>query len=374
MGKEKLPGMERETDEESDCGIQLIPCAVSKPKARIVSQELRKEVDFLRNLRKEYEVNMLEVKKENLDLKIARKAIEDHRKDFLEAVTRGRLQWKNEKEYLEKQLVEAKETIADLKGKLRLKENILEKVSSRARSPSVMPKEEREAMVDKVMEDVTMRNEIRATALMMKRLKDQNEELGQKNLKLAEENNMMKLKFGELQACATFDMETRLKTLQEARQKIEQATNQAGISKAIKEDVVAAFRLPSFKWQEEEPRKNSMSSIKENQVNVVRVENVRRQSEIGMRKIAVAEDDQGARPSKKGDHTKKSRTKNEDVLGTFKILITTKQADGAAESSEEEKRLRSEVVTIGNVRSQTNIKRKMIVVEERSGRRRAFMR
>ena len=254
--------MKREIDEESDCGIQLIPCAVSKPKARIVNQELRKEVDFLRNLRKEYEVNMLEVKKENLDLKIARKAIEDHRKDFLEAVTQGRLQWENEKEYLKKELMEAKETIADLKEKLRLKENISEKVSSRARSPSVMPKEEREAVVDKVMEDVSMRNEIRATALMMKRLKDQNEELNQKNLELAEENNMMKLKIGELQACATFDMETRLKTLQEARQKIEQATNQAGISKAIKEDVVAAFGLPSFKWQEEEPRKNSMSSIK----------------------------------------------------------------------------------------------------------------
>jgi len=366
--------MKREIDEESDCGIPLIPCAVSKPKARIVNQELRKEVDFLRNLRKEYEVNMLEVKKENLDLKIARKAIEDHRKDFLEAVTRGRLQWKNEKEYLEKQLTEAMETIVDLKGKLRLRENISEKVSSRARSPSVMPKEEREAVVDKVMEDVSMRNEIRATALMMKRLKDQNEELNQKNLELAEENNMMKLKIGELQACATFDMETRLKTLQEARQKIEQATNQAGISKAIKEDVVAAFGLPSFKWQEEEPRKNSMSSIKENQLNVVRAENVRSQKEIGMRKIAVAEDDRGARPSKRGDPTKKSRTKHEDVLGTFTIPITTKQADGAAESSEKEKRLRSEVVKVSNVRSQTDLKRKMIVVEEMSGRRRAFIR
>jgi len=365
--------MKRESDEESDCGIQLIPCAVSKPKARIVNQELRKEVDFLRNLRKEYEVNMLEVKKENLDLKIARKAIEDHRKDFLEAVTRGRLQWINEKEYLEKQLMEAMETIVDLKGKLRLKENILEKVSSRARSPSVMPKEEREAVVDKVMEDVTIRNEIRATVQMMKRLKDQNEELNQKNLELAEENNMMKLKIGELQVCATFDMETRLKTLQEARQKIEQATNQAGISKAMKEDVVAAFRLPSFKWQEEEPRKKSMSTIKENQLNVVRVENVRSQTE-RMRKTAVVEDDQGARPSKRGDPSKKSRTKHEDVLGTFKIQITTKQTDGAAESSEKEKRLRSEVVKVGNVRSQTDLKRKVIVVAERSGRRRAFIR
>jgi len=314
------------------------------------------------------------VKKENLDLKITKKVIEDQRKDFLKAVTQGRLQWENEKEYLKKELMEAKETIADLKEKLRLKENISEKVSSRARSPSVMPKEEREAVVDKVMEDVSMRNEIRATALMMKRLKDQNEELNQKNLELAEENNMMKLKIGELQACATFDMETRLKTLQEARQKIEQATNQAGISKAIKEDVVAAFGLPSFKWQEEEPRKNSMSSIKENQLNVVRAENVRSQKEIGMRKIAVAEDDRGARPSKRGDPTKKSRTKHEDVLGTFTIPITTKQADGAAESSEKEKRLRSEVVKVSNVRSQTDLKRKMIVVEEMSGRRRAFIR
>merc|ERR1719494_408369 len=317
---------------------------------------------------------MLEVKKENLDLKINCKAIEDQRKDFLKAVPQGGLRWTRETEYLEKQLVEAKETIVDLKGKLRLKENISEKVSSRARSPSVMPKEEREAVVDKVIEDVTIRNEIRATALMMKRLKDQNEELDQKNLELTEENNMMKLKIGELQACATFDMETRLKTLQEARQKIEQATNQAGISKAMGEDVVAALRLPSFKWQEEEPRKKSMSTIKENQLNVVRVENVRSQKEIGMRKIAVAEDDRGARPSKRGDPTKKSRTKHEDVLGTFTIPITTKQADGAAESSEKERRLRSEVVKVSNVRSQTDLKRKMIVVEEMSGRRRAFIR
>ena len=245
--------MQREIDEESDCGIPLIPCAVSKPKARVVNQELRKEVDFLRNLRKEYEVNMLEVKKENLDLMINSKAIEDHRKDFLKAVTQGRLRWKNEKEYLEKQLTEAKEEIDDLKGKLRLKESILEKVSSRARSPSVMPKEEREAVVDKVMEDVTMRNEIRAMALLMKRLNDQNEELNQKNLELVEENNMMKLEIVELS-------ETRLKTLKEARQKIEQATNQAGIRKAMEEDVVGAFKLPSFKWQEDRPRKNSMSS------------------------------------------------------------------------------------------------------------------
>ena len=69
-------------------------------------------------------------------------------------------------------------------------------------------------------------------------------------------------------------------------------------------------------------------------MNVVRAENVRSQKEIGMRKIAVAEDDQGARRSKRGDPTKKSRTKHEDVLGTFKIPIITKQADGAAESSE----------------------------------------
>merc|ERR1719357_960071 len=234
---------------------------------------------------------MLEVKKENLDLKINSKAIEDHRKDFLMAVTQGRLRWKNEKEYLEKQLMEAKEEIDDLKGKLRLKESILEKVSSRARSPSVMPKKEREAVVDKVMEDVTMRNEIRATALLVKRLKDQNEELDQKNLELVEENNMMKLKIGELQACATFDMETRLKTLQEARQKIEKATNQAGISKAMEEDVVREFRLPSFKWQEKRPRDNSVSTIKEKRPRseVVKVGNVRSQTDLKRKMIVVAE-------------------------------------------------------------------------------------
>merc|ERR1711953_1656899 len=130
----------------------------------------------------------------------------------------------------------------------------------------------------------------------MKRLKDQNEELNQKNLELVEENNILKLEIVELQASATLDMETRLKTLKEARQKIEQATNQAAIRKAMEENVVGAFKLPSFKWQEERPTKNSMSSTQEKQSNVVRVENVRNQTEIGMRKIAVAEDDQGARP------------------------------------------------------------------------------
>ena len=69
-------------------------------------------------------------------------------------------------------------------------------------------------------------------------------------------------------------------------------------------------------------------------MNVVRLENVRSQTEIGMKKIAVAEDDQGARPSKRRDLAKKSRTNYDDVLGTFRIPITTKQADGAAEGSE----------------------------------------
>ena len=50
--------LKRESDDESDyCGIPLVP--LDRGKSRGVEYELRKEINFLSNLRKEYEVNML---------------------------------------------------------------------------------------------------------------------------------------------------------------------------------------------------------------------------------------------------------------------------------------------------------------------------
>lgn len=77
--------MQRDSDNKSDdCGVHLVPIAVSK--SRGVEHKLRTEINFLSNLRKEYEVNMLEVKKELLDEKIHKKEVEEQRKDFQEAV------------------------------------------------------------------------------------------------------------------------------------------------------------------------------------------------------------------------------------------------------------------------------------------------
>ena len=64
---------------------------------------------------------------------------------------KGRHQWQQEKESLEKKLTDLKEKVAELKGKLKLQE-----LKSRARSPSVMPKEERVAAVDSMMEVESM--------------------------------------------------------------------------------------------------------------------------------------------------------------------------------------------------------------------------
>merc|ERR1719193_801858 len=120
---------------------------------------------------------MLEVKKELLDEKIHKKEVEEQRKEFLEAVTKGRIRWQQEKATLEKELKEAREKVAELTGKLNLKEVIMKDLNSRAKSPSVMPKEERVAVVDAMMEVVGVRNEITAQALFMKRLSEQNGEL-----------------------------------------------------------------------------------------------------------------------------------------------------------------------------------------------------
>jgi len=189
--------MQRDSDHGSeDCGVRLVPIAVSK--SRGVEYKLRKDIDFLSNLRKEYEVNMLEVKKELLDEKIHKREVEEQRKEFLEAVTKGRIQWQQEKSNLEKELKEAKEKVSELTSKLNLKEVIMKEMNSRARSPSVMPKEERVAVVDAMMEVVGVRNEIAAQALFMKRLSEQNGELKKTISDLEEENKDMKQEIEKL--------------------------------------------------------------------------------------------------------------------------------------------------------------------------------
>ena len=156
--RSRVQTMQRDSDHRSeDCGVRLVPIAVSK--SRGVEYKLRKEIDFLSNLRKEYEVNMLEVKKELLDERIHKREVEEQRKEFLAAVTQGRIQWQQEKSNLEKELKEAREKIAELTGKLNLKELIMKDLNSRAKSPSVMPKEERVAVVDAMMEVVGVRNQ-----------------------------------------------------------------------------------------------------------------------------------------------------------------------------------------------------------------------
>ena len=182
---------ESDSDSETECGIPLVPVAVSK--SRGVDYQLRKEISYLSNLRKEYEVNMLEVKKELLDEKINKKKVEEHRKEFLEAVIKGRHQWQQEKGSLEKELTDLKEKVAELTGKLKLQE-----LKSRARSPSVMPKEERVAAVDSMMEVVGVRNEIAATARLLKRFTEENGELKNKIKDLVEENTDMKCEMERL--------------------------------------------------------------------------------------------------------------------------------------------------------------------------------
>merc|ERR1719234_266992 len=146
---------------------------------------------------------MLEVKRELLDEKIHKKEVEEQRKEFLEAVTKGRIYWQQEKVTLEKELKEAREKVAELKGKLNLKEDIMRglnsaHLNSRARSPSVMPKEERVAVVDAMMEVVGVRNEVAAQALFMKRLSEQNGDLKKKITDLEEENRDLKQEIEKL--------------------------------------------------------------------------------------------------------------------------------------------------------------------------------
>ena len=187
--------MQRESDSESeDGGILLVPVAVSK--SRTVDYQLRKEITFLSKLRKEYEVNMLEVKKELLDEKIHKKKVEEQSKEFLEAVIKGRQQWYQENRFLEKELTKTREEVAQLRSQLKLQKDM----SSRARSPSMMPKEERVAAVDAIMEVVGVRNELAASARCMKALINENKELKKKINDLAEENTDMKNEIERLQS------------------------------------------------------------------------------------------------------------------------------------------------------------------------------
>jgi len=184
--------MQGESDSESeDCGIPLVPVAVSK--SRGVEYRLRKENSFLSELRKQYEVNMLVVKKELLDEKIHKKVVE-------EAVKKGRHRWQEEKGSLEKELTETREKVVELRGKLKLQEEKMQELNSRARSPSVMPKEERVAAVDAMMEVVGVRNELAATARFQKKLIEENGELMKTINDLMEENTAMKNEIERLQS------------------------------------------------------------------------------------------------------------------------------------------------------------------------------
>ena len=237
--------MQRENDNESeDCGVPLVPVSVSK--ARGVEYKLRKEINFLSNLRKEYEVNMLEVKKELLDEKILKKEVEEQRKEFLEAVNKARIQWQQEKGNLESELNLAREKIAELTGKLNLKDSILKEQNSRARSPSVMPKEERVAAVDAMMEVVSVRNEIAAAALSMRRLNEHNGELKKKIHDLEEENRDLKFEMEKLRTQAI----SKVQETWELRAEVNDVTSKKQAGKGQRGELKEA----KVKGQKEEQR------------------------------------------------------------------------------------------------------------------------
>ena len=237
--------MQRESDNESeDCGVPLVPVSVSK--ARGVEYKLRKEINFLSNLRKEYEVNMLEVKKELLDEKILKKEVEEQRKEFLEAVNKARIQWQQEKGNLERELNLAREKIAELTGKLNLKDSILKEQNSRARSPSVMPKEERVAAVEAMMEVVSVRNEIAAVALSMRRLNEHNGELKKKIYDLEEENRDLKFEMEKLRTQAI----SKVQETWELRAEVNDVTSKKQAGKGQRGELKEA----KVKGQKEEQR------------------------------------------------------------------------------------------------------------------------
>jgi len=200
--------MRKESDYETeDCGIHLVPISVSKTKG--VEHRLRKEIKFLSNLRQEYELNMLEVKKELLDEKINKREVEDQRQEFSEVINRGRIEWDQERGFLEQELMEAREKVAELKGKLRLKDEVvkeLEKTNNFMKhqltlrfSSSVIPKEEKVAVVDNSMEMISLSNQLAAKTACMERLERHNKELQQKVDNLVGENTDLKNQIEKLQ-------------------------------------------------------------------------------------------------------------------------------------------------------------------------------
>ena len=163
-----------------------------KHKERLFRKEiegLRDENNILSKLRKEYEMKALEMEKEVLDGRIHTKDVEQQRNE-LEAVT--------------KDLRDANERIAKLSAKLVLKEDVVKKVEEelaeaknqlrlRTRSPSVMPKEERLAVVDNKMEVIILKNQLAAKTSGFERLEEHNK-------KLLEEDLVSKIKVENLQA------------------------------------------------------------------------------------------------------------------------------------------------------------------------------
>ena len=189
-------------NESEDCGIHLVPISVSK--SRGLEQGLRKEIKYLTSLRQEYELNMLEVKKELLDEKIHNRDVEEQRQEFLEAVSKGRIQWQQERKSLEEELTEAREKIAELKSKLRLKEEVVKELDKsnnfmkhqltlEERCPSVMPKEE-------TVEIISLKNQLAAQTSCLERLDEHNKDLQQKVDDLVVENFDLKRELEKLQA------------------------------------------------------------------------------------------------------------------------------------------------------------------------------
>ena len=188
-------------NESEDCGIHLVPISVGK--SRGLEQGLRKEIKYLTSLRQEYELNMLEVKKELLDEKVHNRDVEEQRQEFLEAVSKGRIQWQQERKSLEEELTEAREKIAELKSKLRLKEEVVKELDKsnnfmkhqltlEERCPSVMPKEE-------TVEIISLKNQPAAQTSCLERLDEHNKDLQQKVDDLVVENFDLKRELEKLQ-------------------------------------------------------------------------------------------------------------------------------------------------------------------------------
>ena len=207
-----------------------------KHKERLFRKEiegLRDENNILSKLRKEYEMKALEMEKEVLDGRIHTKDVEQQRNE-LEAVT--------------KDLRDANERIAKLSAKLVLKEDVVKKVEEelaeaknllrlRTRSPSVMPKEERLAVVDNKMEVIILKNQLAAKTSGFERLEEHNK-------KLLEEDLVSKIKVKNLQAEVSIlkqkefgvakHLQNKLEEVELLRKKLKDKTNAANKTKSKK--------------------------------------------------------------------------------------------------------------------------------------------